>query len=212
MKKDKRFYSEYTISLFKLKHPLIFTFCLNDYNSKIIKVELFLISFSIYFAINALFFNDETMHKIYEDEGKFELLYQLPQILYSSIISIILNTLLKFLALTEEDILNLKKNKNKEIKEISCKLKEKIKIKIFIFFIVGTILLIFFFFLFAIFGVIYKNTQILLIKDTLISFAISLIYPMGLYLLPGIFRIQALSDKKNKNKYLFIFSKILQMI
>ena len=212
LKKDKRFYSEYTISLFKLKHPLIFTFCLNDYNSKIIKVELFLISFSIYFAINALFFNDETMHKIYEDEGKFELLYQLPQILYSSIISIILNTLLKFLALTEEDILNLKKNKNKEIKEISCKLKEKIKIKIFIFFIVGTILLIFFWYYLSIFGVIYKNTQIHLIKDTIISFAFSLIYPIGLYLLPGIFRIQALSDKKNKNKYLFIFSKILQMI
>ena len=153
LKKDKRFYSEYTISLFKMKHPLIFTFCLNDYNSKIIKVELFLISFSIYFAINALFFNDETMHKIYEDEGKFELLYQLPQILYSSIISIILNTLLKFLALTEEDILNLKKNKNKEIKEISCKLKEKIKIKIFIFFIVGTILLIFF-------GIIYQFLEL----------------------------------------------------
>ena len=119
---------------------------------------------------------------------------------------------MKFLALTEESILNLKKNKSQNIKEISAKLKEKIKIKIIIFFIVGTLLLIFFWYYLAIFGVIYKNTQILLIKDTLISFAISLIYPMGLYLLPGIFRIQALADKQNKNKYLFKFSKILQMI
>ena len=119
---------------------------------------------------------------------------------------------MKFLALTEESILNLKKNKSQNIKEISAKLKEKIKIKIIIFFIVVTLLLIFFWYYLAIFGVIYKNTQILLIKDTLISFAISLIYPMGLYLLPGIFRIQALADKQNKNKYLFKFSKILQMI
>ena len=33
LNKDKRVYSEYTISLFKLKHPLIFTFCLNDFIS-----------------------------------------------------------------------------------------------------------------------------------------------------------------------------------
>ena len=37
--------------------------------------------------MNAIFFNDETMHKIYEDEGSFNLIYNLPQIIYSSIIS-----------------------------------------------------------------------------------------------------------------------------
>ena len=60
------------------------------------------------------------------------------------------------------------------------------------------------------FGVIYKNTQINLLKETLISFGLSSIYPFGIYLLPGIFRIPALSNKKNKKECLYKFSKILQ--
>ena len=61
------------------------------------------------------------------------------------------------------------------------------------------------------FGAIYRNTQLHLLKDTLISFGLSLIYPFGFYLLPGFFRISALSDHKKKRKYLYNFSKILQI-
>ena len=46
------------------------------------------------------------------------------------------------------------------------------------------------------FGVIYENTQIHLLKDTLMSFALSLVYPCVIYLLPGIFRLYALSRKE----------------
>ena len=61
------------------------------------------------------------------------------------------------------------------------------------------------------FGAIYKNSQYHLLKDTLISFGLSLIYPLGIYVLPGLFRIPALSNRKNKSKYLYDFSKLLQM-
>ena len=60
------------------------------------------------------------------------------------------------------------------------------------------------------FCVIYKNTQIHLIKDTLMSLGFSLIIPFGIYLFPGFFRIPALSNRKNKNVCLYKFSKILQ--
>ena len=67
---------------------MIFTFYTSDdYNSKIIKISLFLFSFSIYFTINALFFNDSTMHNIYEAKGSYNFIYQIPIILYSTIIS-----------------------------------------------------------------------------------------------------------------------------
>ncbi len=57
---------------------------------------------------------------------------------------------------------------------------------------------------------VYKNTQIYLIKDTLISFGTSMIYPFALYIIPGIFRIHSL---KGKNKeYIYNFSKIVQII
>ena len=84
LKFDKRTYWEYYISLLKTKHIIIFTFCYNkDYNSKIIKIDLFFISFILSYTINALFYSDSTMHKIYEDQGSYNFVYQLPQIIYS---------------------------------------------------------------------------------------------------------------------------------
>ena len=62
------------------------------------------------------------------------------------------------------------------------------------------------------FCVIYKNTQIHLIKDTLLSFSLSLIYPFGILLLPGCFRIPSLSNERNKRECLYNFSKIVQLI
>ena len=58
---------------------------------------------------------------------------------------------------------------------------------------------------------IYVNTQIHLIKDTLISFCISFISPIIINIFPGIFRILALSNRNKKKKYLFIISKIIQL-
>ena len=99
----KRNFSQYYLSLLKKKHLLLFSFIpMNDYNLKYIKICLFLYIFSLYFAINTLFFTDATMHKIYQDKGVYNLLYQLPKILYSTIISSILNLLIKFLALSEK--------------------------------------------------------------------------------------------------------------
>jgi hypothetical protein len=85
---DKRSYFEYYKSLVKTRHLLFFSFFFNkDYNSKIIKINLFFFTFTVNYTVNALFFNDSTMHKIYEDGGKFDFIYQIPQILYSTLIS-----------------------------------------------------------------------------------------------------------------------------
>ena len=60
------------------------------------------------------------------------------------------------------------------------------------------------------FGVIYKNTQMHLLNDTLISFGLSLVYPFAIYLFPGIFRMIALSKANKKRECLYTFSKLLQ--
>ena len=214
LKYDKRTYSEYYISLLKTKHIFIFSFFNNkDYNSMIIKIDLFFISFIIYYAVNALFFNDNTMHKIYEDEGSFNIIYQLPQIAYSSLISAVLNILLKLLALSEGNILDYKKNKNKNnLDERTKELNNKLNIKFILYFIISFIFLLFFWYYLSMFCAIYRNTQYHLIKDTLISFGLSLIYPFFIYLLPGFFRIPALSNPKNKRKYLYNLSLLFQML
>ena len=213
LKNDNRTYCQYYNSLIQTKHNLIFSFCYkNDYNSRIIKIDLFFINFILDFTLNALFFDDDTMHKIYEDKGKFDFLYQLPQILYSLIISSVLDTLLKLLALSEDYILDLKKDKScKNLNRRYIYLYKKIKIILFSFCIISSIFLLLFWYYISMFCAIYKNTQIHLIKDTLISFGTSLLYPFVIYLLPGFFRIPALSNKNNKRECFYNLSKFLQM-
>ena len=57
-----------------------------------------------------MFFSDDSIHKEYEDKGKYNFVYQIPKILYSTIISSIINVLLKKLSLSQKDILKIKNN------------------------------------------------------------------------------------------------------
>ena len=208
---DKRKYCQYYLSLLKTKHVLIFSFFgSNDYNAKIIKIDLFFIGFTLYYTMNGLFFSDATMHKIYESDGSFDFIYQLPKAIYSSLISIALNSFLKILALSNISISEFKQNKEINTVEKRGKdLNKNLGKKFIMYFIISFIFLLFFWYYIAMFGAIYKKTQYHLLKDTLISFALSLIYPFGIYLLPGIFRIHSL--KNDKREMLYNISKIFQM-
>jgi len=136
LKLDKRTFCEYYCSLIKIKHILIFSFYNNnDYNIRIIKIDLFFIIFILYYMVNALFFDDNTMHKIYEDQGSFNFIYQLPKIIYSSLISSFLNSILKLLATSQEAILDLKKEKE-NLNEKAEKLKNKLLSKFILYFII----------------------------------------------------------------------------
>ena len=214
LKNDTRNYCQYYISLLKIKHIIIFTFFNNtDYNSKIIKIDLLIFNFVLYFAVNTLFFSDSTMHKIYVDKGAFDFIYHFPQIIYSSLISVAINILLKMLALSEKLILKFKSQKEKNnLKGRISKLNRTLKIKFLVYFILSSIFLLFFWYYISMFCSIYVNTQMHLIKDTLISFFLSMTYPFGICLLPGIFRIPALSHPKNKRYYLYTVSIIIQFI
>ena len=175
---------------------------------------LFFYFFGLDLTLNALFFNDSTIHKIYEDKGSYNFVYQIPQIVYSTLLSLILNIIIKYFSLTEEDINDAKEEKRKNPKNFiskSIKIVKKIKIKFAIFFIVAPIILFFLWFYICCFCGVYKNTQIHLIKDSLISLLTSIITPFFTLLLPGIFRISALrSDKKNK-AIMYKISKIFEM-
>ena len=153
------------------------------------------------------------MHKIYIDEGSFNFIYQIPQIIYSSLISAGVSKLIKYLSLTEGNIIEMKQDE--KIEELNKAFKELIKclkIKFVLFFILSFFLLLFFGYYITCFCGVYVNTQIHLIKDTLISFGLSLIYPFGLCFIPGFFRIPALNDKNDDREYLYKFSKFIQGI
>ena len=212
LKIDKRTYVEYYVSLLKTKHLIIFSFYTDsDYNSKIIKISLLLFSFALLYTVNALFFTESTIHKIYEDKGDFDFIYQIPQVLYSSFISTTINTIIKLISLSEKNILQIK-NEKKNIKEKASKVLKCLIIKFILFFILSFIFLIFFWYYLSCFCAVYENSQIHLFKDVLVSFCLNLLYPFGLNLIPGIFRISSLRDKNKKRKCLYNFSKIIQIL
>ena len=211
---DKRTYFQYYWSLLKKKQLILFTVLpANDYNLFSLKVGLFILSFSLYFTINGFFFDDSTMHKVTESNGKYDIIYQIPQILYSSIISAIINMLLKKLSLSEKSLLSLKQEKDlKRAKKISINIRRCIIVKFIIFFILSNILLLFFWYFISCFCAVYTNTQTVLIKDTMISFCLSMLYPFGINLLPGFLRIPALRDEKKNSKYMYNFSGYIALI
>ena len=209
---DKRGCFEYYFSLLKNNHPLTFSFCsFNDYNSFIIKMFLFFYSFGLDFTANTLFFNDETMHKIYEDKGEFNILYQIPQILLSTVISKIIDSIIRTLALSQDSIVQLKNLKEKNNLDIKFKtLIKALKIKFTFFFIINFCVLSFFLYYETCFCGIYVNTQIHLIKDSALSFGVGLLYPFGMLLIPAIFRIAALRMKKPTGKFIYKFSSFIE--
>ena len=208
---DKRKYCEYYLSLLKKKHLIILTFnSNNDYNVFLLKFSLFILSFSLFFALNTLFFRDSTMQQINSDKGRYNFIYQIPQILYSTIISSVMTFILKKLSLSQSDLLKIKREPDKKrAKKLANNIKKCMKIKLHLFFFIGLSLIIFCWYYITAFGAVYPNTQMHLLKDTLISFLISMIYPFLMNLVPGVLRIPALKAKKKDKKCMYQFSQII---
>ena len=208
---DKRTFCEYYISLLKIKHPIIFSFCpIRDYNMMMIKICIFSLSFSVYYVINLEFFNLKVIHKLYEDEGKYDFKYFLPKVVLAFIICNFINIITKLIFLSERNILEIKKQtKFLEANNIASKVKRKIFIKCIIFFIIGILFQILFWFVLSSFGSVYQNSQVIVFENTLISFGISLIYPFFINIFPCILRIWSISSRI---KCLHNFNKIFQMI
>ena len=159
--------------------------------------------------MNALFFTDETMHTIYKANGNSGIISQITNIIYSTIISCFINIIIKKLGLSYNDMIKIKQIPNaiEELKQ-STLLMKKLKIKFGIFFIIIFIFISFFWYFIAAFCAVYKNTQKILIENTLSSFALSLLYPFGINLIPGIFRIPSLINYSGCSKCCYFISNL----
>ena len=211
---DKRTYFEYYFSLIRTKHPIIFAFVpVKDYNTIIIKLCLFLLTFCIYYSVNRIFFTEGTIHKIYEDGGAYNLSYLLPKIILSFIIAHILSTILRYAFLSERNVIEIKNEiiLDKARDKVSG-VKRNLTIKYIIFFVSGILFLVFFWYYLSSFGAVYQNSQIYLIKNTFISYLIGLVYPFIINIFPGIFRLISLNDVNKNGEALYKISKFCQIL
>ena len=209
---DRRQMIEYYISLIRTKHPLLFSFVpIRDYNNLIIKMDLFIINFAICSAINALFFTQSTIHKIYKDKGKYDFGFFISRIIASFYISHFIIIAIKYFILSERNIVNIKKKPNyDEAYDEADKAKRCLIIKYIIFYAIGLAFLILFWYYLSSFCAVYQNTQIFLIINTFISLGISFLYPFIFNFIPAFLRKISLS--KSKYECMYKASRIVQII
>ena len=209
---DKRNILDVYWSTLKREHIILFTFFIrNDYNLVSIKFSRFIFLVCTDMAMNVFFFTDDSMHKVYKNYGKYDFVQQIPQIIYTTIVSQVLEVFLCFLSLTDKhfyqmkEIKNVQNNMNLIFRILRC-----VKIKLIGFYAFTLILFAFYWYLVSSFCAVYQNTQIIFIKDSISSFLLGLLYPFVLYIFPAILRVLSLKDREKKRfKVIFIISDII---
>ena len=179
---DNRTFFQYYFSLLKYNNTILFSFYpVDDYNLKIIKISILILSLDIYFFINSLFFDNKSIHKIYEDGGSYNISYFMPKIIYSFIISYYIIVIIKYFSLSQRDLLDLKNEDDlSKLNDKIAKTRRCLSIKYIGFYTISFLFLVFFWYYLSSFCAIYRNSQFYVIKNTFISFAISLLFPFYL--------------------------------
>ena len=208
---DKRNFLQMYLCYIKREHRIIFTFFIyNDYNLTYIKLSRFIFLVATDMAMNVFFFSDSTMHKIYINYGKYDFYQQIPQIIYSTIVSQLIEVFLCFLSLTDKHIYQIKNlnGNSKGVKQI-FKIFRCIELKLFFYILFTFIFFGIYWYIIASFCGVYENTQVAFIKDSLMSFLLSLIYPFILYLIPSGLRLCAIKSKSMNLECIYKLSDII---
>ena len=206
---DKRPFLKMYWSILQREHLILFTFFVrNDYNLVYVKLSRFIFLVCTDMALNVFFFSDETMHKMYIDYGKYNFYQQIPQIIYSTIVSQLIQLFLCFLSMTDKHFYEIKKldfnSRYKTFKIIKC-----VKIKLTVYFIFTCLMFAFYWYAIACFCAVYVNTQSAFIKDSLCSFGLGLLYPFILYLFPAVLRLIALRATNSRLSFVYALSDII---
>ena len=212
---DKRTCCRSYWSVLMREHTALITFfACNDYNLFYIKIERFFILFCVDMTMSGLFFVHETMHRKYTQGEDFTFVQKLPQLLFTLIAAHIIEVILCFLSLTDTHIYEIKglsvddkKNGQKIMDILSC-----IQRKLTTFIIFTFILFLFFWYFISAFCAVYQNTQKIYLRDSMISFAISLIDPFFIYCFTSLLRcisLKRICRKKCCGKCLYKTSDII---
>ena len=200
---DQRTFFKIYLSLLKREHRILFTFFVcHDYNLVYVKLSRFIFLLATDIAMNVFFFSDVTMHKQFLNYGKYNFIQQIPQIIYSTIISQIIEVFICFLSLTDKHIYQIKNlDINKKNTKLILEVFKCIKIKLIFYFIFTFIFFGFYWYAVTVFCAVYYNSRSAFLKDSFMSFLLGLLYPLILYIFPSSFRLCALRCKNHACLY-----------
>ena len=206
--------ANYYFSFLKEKNQLISIFLNNkDYNVTSVKLSLFIFNFNFSLAINALFFDDEAIYEINQDDGSFNLSTQISRILYSALISGFIGYVVELFAFSQDSILQLRNFKDLNEAEIKkSKMIKTLKIRYVLFFSVNILFNLAFFYYITAFCAIYSIIQTHMIIDSLMSFLMTISYSIILSLIVANIRISSLKRDTKFRHFFYFVSWIISLL
>ena len=202
---DKRTFIQYYWSLLKMKQLCIFTFyTYTDHTLRLVKIALFILFLSFYFAFTALFFNDSIMRAIYIYKGNTDAAVHVTNIVLSSLCCLIMNYIVRFVTLSERDINKIVNDGNEEHRKTNAyQTKQRIKIKTYILFVIAGLLIGLCWYYVAAFCAVFKNSQGHYFINVLVAFIVCNIWPCVTSLIAPIFRLKSIHEKNSECMYKF---------
>ena len=161
--------------------------------------------------MNSLLFADKTIHKLYINEGTYNLSQSIPHIIYSILITHAIEIILCFLTMTDTHVYQIKALIQKsESSERIFDILKCIRIKLIIFFISTTLIFLFYWCCVSAFCAVYQETQGFFILNSFLSFLFELADTFAIYALVALLRWLAL--KYNNKKGMIWAYKISRLI
>ena len=195
---DKRSCIRTYWSMIKREHYVIFTFISrNDHNLFYVKIERFFILICTEITMNGMFFVHETMHK--KQNGGLTFAQKLPQIIFSLLVSHVVEVILCYLSMTDVAFYEIKSLPQKEKNYDNIfSILDCMKRKLVGFFVFTFLFFLFHWYFISAFCAVYQNTQVIYLRDSAISILISLIDPFIIYGIICLLRILSLSKMWRK--------------
>ena len=211
-KNDKRTCVKTYWSMIKREHYVIFTFISrHDHNFFYVKIERFFILICTEITMNGMFFVHETIYK--KQTGGLSFAQKIPQIIFSLVVSHVIEVLLCFLSMTDITYYEIKALPQKEKNHDKIfDLLDYMKRKLVGFFVFTFLLFLFHWYFISAFCAVYQNTQVIYLRDSAISILISFIDPFIIYGINCLLRVISLSFFcKNKLCCIYKLSDILPL-
>ena len=198
----------------RCSHIIINTFFYEIYlELRYIKIIFLFFTFGMEFFLNAIFYTDDYVSKVYSNNGVLDFFSGLPKSVYSFLMCIFINIFLHKLSNSKnklKEVLNHKidNNNNYNYKKICNNILMNLKKKLIIFLILIFLLYLFFFYYVSCFCAVYHNNQKLWFYGSVESILIGIFLPFFTLIFNTILRYISI---KCKCKLLYKLVSILDI-
>ena len=200
---DKRSFIRIYYSFIKYNILIYFSFLVyEDFNINFAKIALFINYLILYLTFNTMFFNNNSIHNIYINEGKYNIGYHMLRILGAFVLSLIFIKLIRiWITFYRRKSLNMKLMKRyTDSKNEILKMIEKYSFNIKIYFPISIVVNIFFCYYVSVVCAVYRYSHKYLIVNWIICIVFHIVYSLILNIIPTILRYLSLKENQNKDK------------